>query len=419
MRYLDNYGIDASYALSENWYIGARARYIDSGYEYSGLWLPFNYLADTGEVMRVAASQSNATEERSFQLSASGDVDIFGLRNRIVFGYDFRDTTVGMGGAFDPTLANYLDWDNPVYIPAPDVTDLPQFPYIPEDGQRKGLYLQNHLNVSEELILSIGARRDSLERELGEQTQDLDNTSMQLGASYALNDTLNVFASYSESFLANSDRDKNNRFLEPEQGEGFELGIKGNIFTDSVSFTAALFDIEKTNVAQSDPTVTPDDANPFGSRAIGLQRSQGLEIDVQWTVNDTFDVFANWGVAHTEASDVDASGNIVDLGKIANAPLNTASLWTSYDVQTVANVLISVGGGIQYSGRRFVNEAITLDAFTLVSLYARANYKDWEFQVNVANTTDKQYVASTWGSAGRGNHAGVPRQVVASVSYRF
>jgi iron complex outermembrane recepter protein len=59
--------------------------------------------------------------------------------------------------------------------------------------------------------------------------------------------------------------------LEPETGEGYEIGLRARLLDEHLHLTAALFDITKQNVAKSDPDV------PFASIATGEQQSRGFE----------------------------------------------------------------------------------------------------------------------------------------------
>jgi iron complex outermembrane receptor protein len=414
-----------SHSLSENWQLNARYRDFDAGYEYSALFLPFRYNFEDNTYLRVPAVQGQQNDEQALQFSASGDFEVAGLRNRLVVGVDYRDTDQVNITRFDPTTASILDWLNPDYSELPpNAEDLPLFPTRKDNVERLGIFAQNHLNVTDELVVSFGVRRDNVERtpqsDSTSAAQDLDNTSYQFGVNYELNENFTVFASYSESFLPNFDLDKNNNVIDPEQGKGYEIGVKGFELANSVNFTLSYFDIKKNNVSMADPTAGPEDPNPFGSIASAEQDSRGIELEWHGNVTDSWEVNGSFGVTDSE-----------DMGQedIFGAADMTASLWTTYTFNMIGDWGFAAGGGLTHVGERLAirdpdgngdtSDALYLDSHTLLTLYARANWQQWQFQLNLQNVTDEEYITSAAGDYARGVHPGAPFTAVASATYSF
>lgn len=71
------------------------------------------------------------------------------------------------------------------------------------------------------------------------------------------------------------------------------------------------------------------------------------------------------------------------------------------------------------SASNFLRSRLIYTSTTLVNLYARADWQDWRFQVNLQNLLDESYVSSASGSFARGVHPGAPFTAIASVSYSF
>lgn len=418
-RHLYNYGIDVTHQLNESWQVNGRARVLDSGYEYSLLWLPYTYDVDSNTVIRVPANQLNWTDENAFQLSMSGDFDLGSMRNRLVVGTDYRLTDNEYGGGWDPSVLSFLNWAEPDY----DADVKPPFENLglyggTDEATRLGIFAQDYLNITDDLIVSVGLRYDDVERDLDGEDQDLSNTSFQTGVTYHINTDLTFYASYSESFSPNTETDKFFNLLDPEIGEGFEAGLKGN-FSERISFTLAAFSIEKSNVAVTDPTAAETGTNPFGVRAAGKQKATGAEFDINWAVNDQLSIFANLGFSDTEELDFNENDTLVKVGKVIGAPESTASLWANY-VFPVASGELTIGGGLQYTGERYIAANFTTDSHTLANVYARYNYENWQFQLNIQNAFDEIYVAEAYSApSGRGVRSGDPRGIVGSIAYRF
>jgi iron complex outermembrane receptor protein len=80
-----------------------------------------------------------------------------------------------------------------------------------------------------------------------------------------------VFANASTSFKPNNGLDASGKSFDPEQGVGYEIGIKSELFDDRLSSTLAAFHIDKENVLALDPATDT-------SRAMGKARSQRRSI---------------------------------------------------------------------------------------------------------------------------------------------
>ena len=421
-RHARTVGADLVHQFSTQLQAEVRVRYFESGYDYSALLLPFGLDAASYQYMRVPAQQAQDNEEVAVQFNVNGDFNVAGLRNRVSAGVDYRESTVENATRF-MFFPVFLDWRNPDYsvlpLPAEDIPLAPGF-YSNEDITRVGVFLQNHLNLTDQLMLSAGVRYDDVEREPLEgsstSTQEYDSTSFQAGFRYDLLDTVSLFANYSESFSPNFGLDKNSNVLEPETGSGYEVGLKGFLFDGSLGYTLAYFDIEKSNVAIADPSAQPTDPNPFGQVAQGKQESQGFELDITGELTDGWLVTASMGYSDTEdENDV----------PIVGAAEVTGALWTSY----LTPVGVRIGGGFEYVGERLVmgdlnfdgdtSDRVYLDSHILLNAFIGYVSGPWSYQVNVSNLTGEDYVDAAWGGLSRSVHAGAKRQAIFSVKYRF
>lgn len=422
-RYSRSIGFDLAHEIDDQWQTDLRARYIEGGYEYSALLLPFGLDQETLFYFRVPAQQEQDNDELALQLNLNGDFSFGQMRNRLSMGVDYRESTTENSTRFDPSSPVFLDWRNPDYSQSPPpASEIPLATgfYTNEDITRVGVFLQNHLNITEQLMLSLGVRFDDVERDplsgSSSTAQDYDNTSGQIGVRYDLNDSVSLFANYSESFSPNFDLDKNNNVLEPETGDGYGLGIKGGLFGGRVDYSFAVFDITKNNVAIADASVLPTDPNPFGQIAQGEQTSQGVELDVSGYITEEWQVNVALSYSDTE------SENGFD---IVGAPDTTFSLWSVYRLSDSW----SVGGSLEYVGERLVTadgngdevagDAVYLDTHYVLNAFVGCQFGAWKYQLNVSNLTDEEYVDAAWGSLSRSVHAGAPLQALFSVSYKL
>ncbi|MFA7441530.1 MAG: TonB-dependent siderophore receptor [Sphingomonadaceae bacterium] len=167
--------------------------------------------------------------------------------------------------------------------------------------------------------------------------------------------------------------------LDPERAKSFELGAKWNLFDDQLALTAAVFRTSKTNARANDPTTGT-------IRLIGDNRVQGFEFSATGNITPEWDIVAGYTYLDAELRDDGAGENDGKVLKFI-AP-HSFSIWTTYDVTPRLNV----GGGVNYVGRRYVNDANTLKFKPYARFDASIGYAisdTIDVQLNVQNLTDK------------------------------
>lgn len=168
----------------------------------------------------------------------------------------------------------------------------------------------------------------------------------------------------------------------------FETGTKWELFEHHVLLSSALFWDQLTNPA----AVDLDD--PLTNVFNGKERVIGLELGAVGKLTDKWQVLANYTAQEgkvTAASDPSYIGN-----PIVNAPKNTFSLWTTYDLPWS----FQAGFGANAVSSRTATESpdpatgLLLQAPGYVIYSAMLKYrvnKNLDLQFNVTNLTDKFY----------------------------
>ncbi|MEM6425612.1 MAG: TonB-dependent receptor [Cyanobacteria bacterium P01_D01_bin.128] len=174
--------------------------------------------------------------------------------------------------------------------------------------------------------------------------------------------------------------------------------------------TLALFDITLENVATSDPN------NSAFIVPIGRQTNRGVELVVQGEVLPGWNMIASYGFSDAEIEEsVDFPGGAIPR----NVPQNTASFFTTYEIQAGALEGLGFGLGLFFVDRRFGDDAntFTLDSYwrTDASIFYRRD--QLQIGINFRNLFDIDYFES---AANRGGASpGEPFTILGSVSYRF
>ncbi|RXZ64333.1 TonB-dependent siderophore receptor [Pelagerythrobacter rhizovicinus] len=283
------------------------------------------------------------------------------------------------------------------------------------------LYAQDELKLGQFRLLG-GLRYDWNELEnqdhlLGDPNEATTRgaASPRLGLTWTPSEAVSLYASWSRSFRAQVDvgRLRGGELPKPLIGESLEAGVKTSLLGGRLTPTLALFDIERRNVAVSDP----EDFDLV--LQIGRSRSRGIELDVPAVISPRWRVIANYTYLDTEVLE----DTFVTPGvRLVNAPEHSASLWTTYDLAGSLSGA-SVGLGAQHIGRRAGNtdNSIFLPAYTRIDANLAyefdAGFGPMRAQLNVLNLFDKFYYDS--GGAFIPLYPGAPRTVSASLSYRF
>ncbi|MEO0499526.1 MAG: TonB-dependent receptor, partial [Pseudomonadota bacterium] len=245
--------------------------------------------------------------------------------------------------------------------------------------------------------------------------RNLDNTSLQAGARYEFSEALSIFGSYSESFQPVTGLDIFNDPLPPTTGEGYEVGVKGQLFSGRLAYTVSYFDITNENIARAPLVIPPDAPNPLGSVPAGEENAEGVDVDISGAITENWSVIFSFGYLDSEADDGFALPNIADFN---------SALFTRYDV--TVNWCVSIA--YEFVGERLGVSDIDGDPATFDPLRvdphfignAAVYYQRGRFnaQLNVSNIFDEEYVDSVGGLA-RQNYAGAPTEALLTLGVEF
>ncbi|HLP25474.1 MAG TPA: TonB-dependent receptor [Acidobacteriota bacterium] len=292
------------------------------------------------------------------------------------------------------------------------------------DYRNHSVYFSDHLSLGEHWRPSFGLRYEaqkgvSRNNTTGAVTRgEADSIVPSLGLLYLVNSQLSLYASYSESFIPNSltafDANDRNGF-DPETARQVEIGGKAELLDGKLNATLSLYDIHKENVLVSTGLFTPA-GNPI-SQLNGAERSKGVEFQVAWLPVPHWQVQGglSYGDARITASTTPALVN----SRILDSPRVTANFWSRYNVPAGALRGLGVGLGVTYGSSRPTSlTPIVLPSNTLVDTAVYYQVGRYHFAVNLANTLDRKYIASSSVNR-RGLMPGAPRTVTFTVRANF
>jgi iron complex outermembrane receptor protein len=308
-------------------------------------------------------------------------------------------------------------------------------------GIGSGAYVSDLMTLTPHWKLSAGVRYASEDQrnsadlnEVGPVPGDARLISSavlpQVGLIYEPTQHLSFYASYSTSFSpvppGTQAVNGSYSFL-PTKGKGYEIGAKTNLADGRLTFTAALFEIDQTNIIV--PSSSGACSSGSCSEQIGAARSRGLELELSARPLPGWSLVA--GYANTFAiitANADTTSGPLIGGLLPNSPVNAFHLWSRYDIQSGPLQNLGVGIGYSYTSSRIpftptpqLPVPFIIPAYQVVDLGFYYPFGEHYYaSLKVNNLFDTNYYSSGTVTQGKINiQPGTPRTVEATVSYRF
>ena len=382
----------------------------DGDYNLRSVW---GLSADKQTGNRVAYDTWEKSHTFVAQNELVGEFGQGGLDHQLVMGLEYYDVEQSYEFIFqslDP-----IDLFNPVYGAQPG----DGFPLFADEvtSQAYGFYVQDLVSIGDKIKLLFGGRYDSVDSRsfdllggaVSRESSD-DAFSPQAGMVYQPDPATSFYVSYGESFAPiTSGTTANGDYLDPEEGQQFEVGAKRFWFDGKLLTTLAIYEITKQNVS------TPDPDNPNFRVQTGEQRSRGVELDISGSPTEGLDMVLAMSVIDAEVTE----DNTFAVGsQLPGAAEFTASFWTKYTLQSGFAEGVSVGGGIFHVGDRqpaLPNTTWLLPSYTRFDAMVSLPLDPFTIQLNVNNITDEDIYDLTSTSI----LPQAPRSVFLRLSYDF
>ena len=272
-----------------------------------------------------------------------------GIEHNLLFGIDYQKLD---GDSLYQEFGTTNQFGNfNIFNPNNDMIDKTKLTQSYESKEKisveqLGFYTQDQVRI-DRLVLIAGGRFDQYKSSNTTSTtsKDADQSqfSYRVGALYELESGFSPFISYATSFEPAAGLDGKGNAYDPELGEQIEAGVKYDSADYTKTASASVFRIVKSDALMSDPT------DPWGPQLqIGESRSQGVELQGQWMINDSWDVAANYTYIDMEITK--DSGNDLEGKTPIYVPTHAASLWSNYYIYDGILTGTRISGGLRYVG---------------------------------------------------------------------
>ncbi|MEM7797462.1 MAG: TonB-dependent siderophore receptor [Cyanobacteria bacterium P01_C01_bin.118] len=416
-------GYILEHQFSDNWTLRNQFRYTSSSFDFGVVPFPTRDNPPTSILTRFILRQAGNTDTYSFYTNVQGEFNTGPLEHTLLFGVDLayaEVNTLTFADLANPATINPIDiFDPTVDIDVPSASRVPILTDRDINANQLGIYLQDQIDILDNLILVAGLRYDSFFQEVIQNVQDTtlsqDESAItpRIGIVYQPIEPISLYANYSRTFAPNPfSTDTNGNLLDPEEGEGFEVGIRGEIVEDRLVATLAYFDITKRNVATTDPN------DPLASITTGAQGSRGVDVNLTGEVLPGWNIIASYAYIDAEI----AEDNTFPVGNgLSGIPEHSASLWTTYEIQSGDLQGLGFGLGFNFVGERQgdLENSFEVDSYFVIDAAMFYQRNNWQVRLNVDNLFDVDFVESVRGTRPSSNRWGEPLTVRASVSYTF
>jgi catecholate siderophore receptor len=277
-------------------------------------------------------------------------------------------------------------------------------------------YAQDQIEFSPHWQAIVGVRYDRFETDLlnrrdGTRLSSSDDlVSPRAGLIYKPREDLSLYASYTIAHVPRAGEQLasltvSNRALDPEKFRNSEVGLKWDV-NDRLSASAAVYRLDRTNVAITDPD------NPARSLLVDGQRVQGMELGLSGKLTDAWQFMAGYAWQDSEVRTPGAQ----DGNELGQVPENSFSFWNRYDFTPQWGV----GLGAIHQDRVYVStdNTVVLPGFTRFDAAVFYTVStNMRLQLNVENLFDETYFASA--HSNNNIMPASPRAVRVGLDFRF
>ncbi|ESS72106.1 ferrichrome-iron receptor [Methyloglobulus morosus KoM1] len=485
-------GINWSHQFNDDWAIKHRFSVNQMGTSIPSLIVPTGVfddgsLADQAFGLGIGGLpapsgklvQRQQNEVRSQYNTYSTNLDLVGhfdtgfLKHTLLVGGDYyrMNSNTTFKYPSTPFQVSWVSLNNPVNPGSPegDFGGAASNNTSQNQTDQYGLYAQDQIKLPYGIHITGGLRYQYLHQSNSSinpnspasntaTAQSQDAVTPRVGILWQPKDWISLYANYVESFGANDPGALvfPGKPIAPTSATQYEGGIKTQFFDGRLRATLAYYDLTKTNVPSTDPNPTHICGGSRCAIALGEVRSRGPELDIQGEILPGWNAIATWSntdiiVTKTNGTNDPTSGDSSGgaggaLGlkpgdRVQNVPRNTASFWTTYEVQESELKGLKFGGGVtvrdgQSTFGGFDNNfnllpSQKLPGYTTVGLMAAYSRDIGKAKVtvqfNVDNLLDEKYFTTavrtqidpTVGSNGAGVSFGTPRTFMGQVSVQY
>lgn len=438
-----------NHQFNEKWSLNSTASYQNYTKDYfSTERVQWGYASNRLSWKRPLNRTYNEQNYTSAQINLNGEFNTGKINHKVLIGADADYSAADSYTYYNPT--NNLPYGNSylygtngnsngiLYLDDPSSWAsgaIPESTRLEKNRintRRIGVYAQDFISLTKEFKVIAGLRWSYIENMPTINTKFkttksgvvlpnsttgkglVDNTSSsdqaispKVGLIYAPNDNLSVFATYTNSFVANTGRLRNDEALTPTNIDQYEVGAKKNLWNNALAINLTVYQILYRNYYQVALNDAGQQLDPNGliKDFAGKMRSRGVELDITGNPTENLSIIGGISYNNSVYLDTPEAFGYVENQRLVRTPATTASASVFYKFTNYVKGL-KIGAGIYYIGDRIagwndtktgsnslasrngVSRMFDLKDYTTVSLSLGYEWKKFMIQGKVGNLFD-------------------------------
>ncbi|MCS3530463.1 TonB-dependent siderophore receptor [Chryseobacterium sp. JUb7] len=438
-----------NHQFNEKWSLNSTASYQNYTKDYfSTERVQWGYASNRLSWKRPLNRTYNEQNYTSAQINLNGEFNTGKINHKVLIGADADYSAADSYTYYNPT--NNLPYGNSylygtngnsngiLYLDDPSSWAsgaIPESTRLEKNRintRRIGVYAQDFISLTKEFKVIAGLRWSYIEnmptintkfkttksgvvlpnsttgKGLVDNTSSSDQSiSPKVGLIYAPNDNLSVFATYTNSFVANTGRLRNDEALTPTNIDQYEVGAKKNLWNNALAINLTVYQILYRNYYQVALNDAGQQLDPNGliKDFAGKMRSRGVELDITGNPTENLSIIGGVSYNNSVYLDTPEAFGYVENQRLVRTPATTASASVFYKFTNYVKGL-KIGAGIYYIGDRIagwndtktgsnslasrngVSRMFDLKDYTTVSLSLGYEWKKFMIQGKVGNLFD-------------------------------
>lgn len=419
-----------NHQLSTNWTLNAVASYQNYQKDYfSSERVQWGYDKKNSENRlswtRPFNKTYNETNYGSAQVNINGEFNTGKISHKLLIGAD-ADYNQADSYAFNVTApANILFLDDPSTWENVAMPNTSENTLTRVNTRRIGIYAQDFVSLTKQFKIIAGLRWSYIENMPSIKTSYATPTKPQdkifvsnsatsdqafspkVGLVYMPDDNLSVFATYTNSFSANTGITILSEPLKPTTIDQYEVGVKKNLWNNALAVNLTLYQIINNNSYQTAVFKADGTANSDTNikEFTGKMRSRGLELDITGNPTENLSIIGGFSYNNSVYLDTPEDVGYVEKQRLVRTPATTANASVFYKFTRFAKGL-KVGAGAYFIGDRLagwndtkkgnnslaarngVSRAFELKDYTTVSVSVGYEWNKFSIQGKVGNLFD-------------------------------
>lgn len=403
--------VDLEHRFANRWSARVKLGYRDQDFYFKDGYASTGVDPATNTLSYARRVRDYNYKRKAVDVYATGPFTLFGREHTALFGYNYEDLTSTYAGANGTAVTGVIFGQN---IPNFDV------PYNLGGETRtaqSGIYGQARLSIADPLTVLVGGRFSDFttrSRNIAPATQTdwsygakADNEfTPYAGVIYDLTRNVNLYASYTDIFIPQTQTKVNGETLDPRVGRQFEIGSKSEFLDGKLNVSVAIFNLLDKNR----PFADPDNTGYYLSS--GEVQSKGFEVEVSGSPAPGYQLQAGYTRLKTEyKKDAANQGLPFDTWE----PRDTLKLWgvRKFSGGLLDRVTLGLGANL-YSSSTAGNGTSAVrrqDGYAVVNLMAGYQIDPHlSLALNLNNLFDETYYTRL-GGTNTYNTYGEPRNV--------